>query len=52
MPFEYRTDQPFENRTNGRHLVFLCTGLVFEWSVYYIGHNPWSDHLNTKPFEI
>ena len=33
MPFEYQTAWPFENRTIGHHLVFLCTGLVFKWSV-------------------
>ena len=27
---EYQTGLPFEHRTNGRYLVFLCTGLVFE----------------------
>ena len=26
---------PFKYRTNGRHLVFSCTGLVFKWSIYY-----------------
>ena len=31
MPFEYRTAQLFEYQTNGRHLVFLCTGLMY-WS--------------------
>ena len=25
---------------------------VLEWSVQYIGHNPYTDHLNTQPFEI
>ena len=31
--FEYHTAQPFEYYlTNGRHLVFLCTGPVLEWS--------------------
>ena len=39
MPFEYRRAQPFEYRINWRHLVFLCTGLVFKWLVYYIGHS-------------
>ena len=24
---------PFKYRTNGHHLVFLCTALVFKWSV-------------------
>ena len=33
MPCEYRTAKPFEYGTNGHHLVFLCTGSVFEWSV-------------------
>ena len=51
MTFEYRTAQPFEYRTNGCLVVFLCTGPVFEWSVYYIGHNPWTDRLNTELFE-
>ena len=52
MTFEYRTAQRFEYQTNGRRIVFLCTGPVFEWSVYYIGHNPWTDCLNTEPFEM
>ena len=30
MPFEYRTAQPFEYWKNGSHLVFFCTGPVFE----------------------
>ena len=33
MPFQYRTAQPSEYWTNGRHIVFSCTGPVFEWSV-------------------
>ena len=40
MPFEYRTAQPFAYWTYGCHLVFLSTGLVFKWSVWYIGHSP------------
>ena len=36
LPLEYWTAQPFEYRTNGHHLVFLCTGLVFEWLVLHI----------------
>ena len=32
MPFEYQTASLFEYRTNERHLVFLCSGLVFKWS--------------------
>ena len=39
MPFEYRTAQPFEFGINGRHLVFLFTGLVFKWSVLYIQYS-------------
>ena len=27
------TAQPFENRTNGRHLVFLCVGPVKGWAI-------------------
>ena len=30
MPFEYGSAQTFEDRTNGRHLVFLCTSLVYD----------------------
>ena len=32
MPFENWTARLFEYRANGCHLVFLCTGAVFEWS--------------------
>ena len=32
------TAQTFEYRKNERHLVFLCAGLVFKWSVHYIGY--------------
>ena len=45
MLFEYWTAQPFEYRRNGCHLVFLCTGPVFEW---YLRHNPWTDHLKSE----
>ena len=31
LVFEYKTAQPFEYWRNGRHLVFLYTGLLFEW---------------------
>ena len=48
MPFEDRTAQPFEYWTNGRRLVFLCTGLVFEQLVQYIGNNPQTNHLKSK----
>ena len=30
---------PFEYRTNGHRLISLCTGLVFKWSVQYIGQS-------------
>ena len=33
MPFKYQTARLFEYLTNGSHLVFLCTGQVFEWLV-------------------
>ena len=38
MPFEYQTAQTFEYRTNGRHLVFLCTGRVLEWFNSHLNH--------------
>ena len=45
MTFDYRTAQPLEYLTNRRHLVFLCTGLVLEQQVQYLGHNPQTNHF-------
>ena len=45
MPFEYWTARSFEYQQNGRHLVLLCTGPIFKWSVWYIGQSTKTDHL-------
>ena len=56
MPIEYKTARPFEYQTNGWHFVFLCSGPVFKWLVYYKEQSTYPiwipNHLNTKPFEI